>query len=569
MPIDSDTRQMSELCRGEAMLMAVYQAAERVTAETDLTRALEAILACVHDPLGLDRAGVFLYRRQRGDLVRVIGVGLDGAIEHGPEARILISDRRGPMQRVALGLIPYFHSHDVRQDVDPQVQMPAGLAAHVIVPLVNRGEILGVMAVDNMLTGRDISEAMVQPLCLFAHFAAMALGNALRADDLVDLNHKLQRLATLSSRLAGILQPDALLEQMLGELPALLRADRASAWRRRSERSWECVAAFGLSPDYLTAATGLYNRRGRGRSLGERAFHQMDPVFVADVPSRVTRSRFASVLQQEGFRSLLAIPLCHGVEILGCVNLYYDDTPELTEQDWEIARLFARHAGTLMRNAELFEARAALADELGHVNSQLETDRQLLLERQEALQHSEMQKKQFYRDVLYCITNGKLVLSDREELLRDWESQTQILVIEAADDVKTCRDYVYEQARAAGIEAEERLNDLCLCTSEATTNALKHAGGGWMSVGQRDDFLRVWVCDHGNGIDTLRLPHSTLLRGFSTHRSMGLGFTLMHEMSDRLCLATDDRGTLLILELAIHPESQLEQAFSMLNSVDF
>src|SRR5437763_1676076 len=87
---------------GEAMLYAVYRAAERVTAELDLTRALEEIIACVRNPLGLDRAGVFLYRRRRGDLVRLIGVGTTGEVEHGAEVSIPIAVRQGPMQRVAL-----------------------------------------------------------------------------------------------------------------------------------------------------------------------------------------------------------------------------------------------------------------------------------------------------------------------------------------------------------------------------------------------------------------------------------------------------------------------------------
>ncbi len=551
----------------EAMLLAVYHAAERVTAETELSRALEAIIACVRDPLGLDRAGVFLYRPRLGDLIRLIGVGLDGALEHGPEVSIAISDRGGPMQQVVLGKIPFFHSHDIRQDVDPEVKMPPGLRAHAIVPLINRGEIIGVMAVDNMLTGRDISEAMVRPLCLFAHFAAMALGNALRANDLGGLNHKLHRLVELSGTVTGILQPHALLARMLDDLPQLLRADRCSAWRRHTERSWECVATRGLSPAYQDAAARLSAGNDRRKNLAERLFRAGEPIYLPDVRAYATRAPYAVAVEAEGYRSLFGIPLRSGRELLGCVILYYDQLPDLTEQDWEIARLFARHAGTALGNAELFEARDALADQLQQVNRELEADRQLLLDRQEALRVGEQQKKQFYRDVLYCMTSGKIVLCDRDEIVRDWVSDSGLLAIDSPEDVKRCRDHVCETARAAGMD-EDRLNDLCLCTSEATTNCLKHAGGGWLSVTERDGVFRVRITDHGDGIDALKLPHSTLLRGYSTHGSMGLGFTLMHEMSDRLCLATDANGTVLVLELAIHPESQLDQALSMLKVIE-
>jgi GAF domain-containing protein/anti-sigma regulatory factor (Ser/Thr protein kinase) len=548
------------------MLLAVYRAAERVTAELDLTRALEEIIACVRHPLGLDRAGVFLLRPRRGDLTRLIGVGHDGSLEYGSEEPIPMADRHGPMQQVARGELPYFHSHDVRRDVSPEVVMPAELRAHAIVPLINRGEIIGVMAVDNMLTGRDIPEAMIRPLCLFAHFAALALGNALRAHDLGELNRKLRRLVELAGSFGSILWPQRLLEEMLDGIPELMQADRYSAWRRRSDQDWECVASRGLSDAYLEAALELYRSSSGEKSVIDWLFHGGEPVYVPDVPAKAAEPGFASALQQEGYHSFFGIPFSHGSEILGCLNLYYDSPPDLTEQDWEIARLFARHAGTALRNAELFQARSDLQHELSRVNEELELDRQLLLDRQEALEAGEEQKKQFYRDVLYSMTNGKIVLCDAEEISRDWDDQCRT-EIRSARDVKHCREIVHRIGRQVGM-SDERLDDLCLCASEAATNAFKHAGGGWMSVSERDGQLRVRVSDQGGGIDALQLPHATLMRGFSTQRSMGLGFTLIHEMTDRLCLSTGSGGTSLIMEMAIHPESEIDQALALLRTVD-
>jgi GAF domain-containing protein/anti-sigma regulatory factor (Ser/Thr protein kinase) len=549
------------------MLLAVYRAAERVTAELDLTRALEEIIACVRNPLGLDRAGVFLHRPRRDDLVNLLGVSLSGSLEYDSCETISMGDSRGPMQRVARGEIPYFLSHDVREDVPPEVRMPAGLRAHAIVPLINRGEIIGVMAVDNLPSGRDIPESMIRPLCLFAHFAALAVGNALRAHDLGDVNQKLRRLVEVTGSFASILRPDILLEQMIGGLPELLHADRYSAWRRRSEHQWECVAARGLSPTYREAAAQLYQSRGSERSVIEWLFHGCDPVFLPDVQARAAQPEFAAAIRREGFHSFFGIPLCHGSEVLGCVNLYYDSLPDLVEQDWEIARLFARHAGAALRNAELFEVRSHLEEELRRVNQELEADKQLLIDRQEALRAGEAQKKQFYRDVLFCMTNGKIVLCDAEEVSQDWESELDRAEIRWAEDVKRCRELVQERASAAGMEGE-RVSDLCLCASEAATNALKHAGGGWMCLSERNGVFRVRVSDLGRGIDSVHLPHATLMRGYSTQRSMGLGFTLMHEMTDRLCLASDAGGTTLILEMAVHPETEIDQALARLTAVE-
>jgi GAF domain-containing protein/anti-sigma regulatory factor (Ser/Thr protein kinase) len=472
------------------------------------------------------------------------------------------------MQQVALGQIPFFHSHDVRRDVAPELNMPSGLGAHAIVPLVNRGEIIGVMAVDNMITHRDIPEGMIRPLCLFAHFAALALGNARRARDLVELNLKLRRLAELSGTFNGILDPDSLLEQALAGMRELLNADRLAAWRRRSERSWECVASQGLSSEYLEAAAGLYRGERGARSAMEELLRSGEPIVLADARSSPSLRPYARAMDREGFRSFVSVPLCHGAELLGCVDLYFDRPPDLSGHDWEIVRLFARQAGTALRNAELFEAQGALDDQLRRVNQELEEDKELLLARQEELSLGETVKQQFYRDVLFCMTNGKLLLCDRQEIARDWSGDLASVAIIATQDIKRCRDVVMAHAVAAGM-SEDRASDLCLCTSEAATNALKHAGGGRMSLSDRGGVLRVRVSDAGSGIDAIQLPHATLLRGFSTRASMGLGFTLMHEMTDRLCLSTDEGGTTLILEMAANPGSDIDRALAMLKSEEF
>jgi anti-sigma regulatory factor (Ser/Thr protein kinase) len=78
----------------------------------------------------------------------------------------------------------------------------------------------------------------------------------------------------------------------------------------------------------------------------------------------------------------------------------------------------------------------------------------------------------------------------------------------------------------------DRVHDLCLCASEAATNALKHAGGGEACVATFPTGVRVRVRDQGGGIDHFHLPRATLMRGYSTRASMsGEGTTLIVEMA--------------------------------------
>ena len=57
------------------------------------------------------------------------------------------------------------------------------------------------------------------------------------------------------------------------------------------------------------------------------------------------------------------------------------------------------------------------------------------------------------------------------------------------------------------------------------------------------------------GIALDDLPGATLQAGWSTRRTMGLGFTLINETADRVYLHTGAEGTTLIIEMAAQPDA--------------
>ena len=88
---------------------------------------------------------------------------------------------------------------------------------------------------------------------------------------------------------------------------------------------------------------------------------------------------------------------------------------------------------------------------------------------------------------------------------------------------------------------------------EALVNALRHAGGGSYQLFVRDDRLQVLVRDDGPGIDFRMLPRATLQRGFSTAASLGMGFTIMLQVCERVLLSTRPGRTSVLLEFADRP----------------
>jgi anti-sigma regulatory factor (Ser/Thr protein kinase) len=184
--------------------------------------------------------------------------------------------------------------------------------------------------------------------------------------------------------------------------------------------------------------------------------------------------------------------------------------------------------------------------------------------RQRELAQAEAQKKQFYRDILCAVTNGKLTLCERDEIEQHWSWPCVGRPVRREEDIRGVREAVTDTGLGAGLP-QDRVEDLCLCASEAATNALKHAGGGEAYVVATPTVVRVRVEDRGGGIDPFHLPRATLMKGYSTRASMGLGFTLMHELADRLYLNTSADGTTVILEMALDPVTEVEQILSRLS----
>jgi len=60
------------------------------------------------------------------------------------------------------------------------------------------------------------------------------------------------------------------------------------------------------------------------------------------------------------------------------------------------------------------------------------------------------------------------------------------------------------------------------------------------------------VSDPGHGIDFSILPKAALMAGFSTKQSIGMSFSIMLDLSDRVLLSTQPGGTISVLEKGVN-----------------
>lgn len=356
------------------------------------------------------------------------------------------------------------------------------------------------------------------------------------------------------------------------------------------------------------------------RNIAEEEPEQRDPRKPASRPQlrlslRLTRERYRSLVENaaEGIfqtttdgRYLLANPMLARIygydsprEMVAtltniAVQLYVDGTRRaefqrlLREQDavagfesqvyrrdgaviWisECARAVRAEDGRLLgyegtveditaRKRAETEREAAL-DALQHARDELEervvARTMELAKANEQLAAAETEKKRFYRDVIRCVTRDRLLLMDAADLPVPDAAPVIEYPLSSLHDDPILRGEIRALAESAGM-SRTCINDLLLAVGEATTNAIKHATGAHCTVYCLPDCIVVAVRDRGAGIGESDLPSTLLLPGYSKAVSLGMGFTLMLELVDRVCMATDHDGTILQLEKRLLPEEK-------------
>ena len=248
----------------------------------------------------------------------------------------------------------------------------------------------------------------------------------------------------------------------------------------------------------------------------------------------------AGIVQLEGYAGLACVALAAGAERVGYLWVLSSRAESLSREKNSLLISVGAQAGVALQNARYVQAR--LDEEAG--------------------------RRQFYRDALQAVTRGKLILSEYDELEAHWTDCGQPLdavALEGPADVPLARHCVEACMEAQGFPADTVFN-MVTCVSEAATNVVKYGPPGRLEVRADAAAIRLRLDDVGPGIAFANLPRAVLMPGFSTAPSLGLGYSILLELCDRVHLATGDKGTRLILEAARQSADPLD-AFVGLSGV--
>jgi PAS domain S-box-containing protein len=171
----------------------------------------------------------------------------------------------------------------------------------------------------------------------------------------------------------------------------------------------------------------------------------------------------------------------------------------------------------------------------------------------------EAQIKQVFVDVFYAVTGKKLILLTQKEIHEALgKPVSNEMHLSNYKDLAETRRTTRDTANKEFPEIED-LMDIQVAIGEALTNAIKHAGEASYQIFKNNKIAQFFISDKGPGIDFKTLPKATLLSGYSTKKTLGVGFSIMLEFSDRVLISTQPGGTSLVLEINLEPDTEISE----------
>jgi GAF domain-containing protein len=315
----------------------------------DLSTLLLQVRNAVVEHCGFDRAGIFLYEPTRDVMRGTWGTTSDGEVE---DIRHITFHYMSPYE-TGLGQMRLqgsgFELYEV-EDSEFRPGYPEGTPTpwdRAVVELKVADELVGLLAVDNLLTLRPVDETAVQELLPFATNAALAIQKARLVADRDRMVVNQRRLMEVAAAIAGEEDLDEIFLKIRNAVMELGVVDRAGVWLLDGD---VMRGTWGTEDDGT-----LRDERNKTRPIGQFAER------IADFNENQTPYWFNEVrtVQLRGGESEQRVPhamvaLRAGREILGFLSVDTSITHRLIPMD-SLAMLvpFAEQAAVAAWNRRL------------------------------------------------------------------------------------------------------------------------------------------------------------------------------------------------------------------------
>jgi GAF domain-containing protein len=245
-----------------------------------------------------------------------------------------------------------------------------GIRTFLAVPLIRRGQAIGNIA----LYRREVQPFTDDQIALVETFAAQAVIAIENVRQFEEVQTRLEREAATREILQVISQsPDdehPVFHAILKNASRLCDAPLAFLPMANEQRTHVSVPAFRGVPDSFAAALNEFNEPMEGSGLvAVRAVAEARVIRSADLfndPEFPASGRWRTELvEREGARSVLVVPLLRDGVAVGAIMLYRREIRPFSDDEVELIRGFAAQAVIAVENVRQFRALEVLNAELG------------------------------------------------------------------------------------------------------------------------------------------------------------------------------------------------------------
>lgn len=361
-----ENARLGELERSrQAMLEKVIRLGKMVTKVGDYQTVLLRIWKGVRSELGFDRLGLFIYEPGKQLMVGSFGTDRAGNLVEEWDLQFAL-DGEDFFSKVFNRPDGFFFTQDYEHEFDDvSGSQMAGVKHYAAVSAWAGDKPAAILCVDQLVTGRPITEEQLEALRLFAGYAGLAIENARLGGRERSRQEMLKKVIDLGKQVTGAGDYRTVLFRIFNGVRSELGFDRlglfiydASSRRMRgsygSDRNGQMVEEWQLEFSI------------EGESVFSSVVSRPDGYFFT--PDYETERQLPQQHVMRGVKAYAAVSAWAGdkpVAIL-CVDQLVSGR-EITEEQLEALRLFAGYAGLAIENARLGERERSQREKLERV----------------------------------------------------------------------------------------------------------------------------------------------------------------------------------------------------------
>jgi GAF domain-containing protein/CheY-like chemotaxis protein len=347
-----NARLFAETRRRQETAETLAAIAETLTASLDLPTVLDRVADAVRELFGADGGAVaFVTRRGTMRLAARSGLGAD-SLRH-----VAVPPGRGMTGWVLRTGLP-FRTADYGRDpriVDTLIaDLPrAGIRGVLAMPVRLQEEIVGLIY---GFWGQptEPTDEHVSLAADLARIAAVAVANARLYQEARDREAEARALFEVGRLISSTLDPDRVFDRIVERVLELMKVRACGIFRLDSDGLLRYARGSGLSPEFVREMAVPLGEGPSAQSVAERR-----PVWAADLAaaeSRVRSSAMRQLVEREGYRAVLSVPILTQGAPFGCLATYWWEPHEPAPAEVQTLTSLATLAAVAIENARLYDA---------------------------------------------------------------------------------------------------------------------------------------------------------------------------------------------------------------------